>query len=137
MNASDDKKIQIQQMVLKSQRSLKAARQHLQDKDFDFTASRAYYAVFYLMETVLLVKDLSGSTHSGIIRLFSEHFIKTNVFPKDFGKLISRLFRERQSGDYSFGEEISEEVAQEDVRLAEDFSQAIVDYLKQKELLSS
>ncbi len=82
MNASDDKKIQIQQMVLKSQRSLKAARQHLQDKDFDFTASRAYYAVFYLMETVLLVKDLSGSTHSGIIRLFSEHFIKTNVFPR-------------------------------------------------------
>ena len=111
MSASDEKKIQIQQMVLKSQRSLKAARQHLQDKDFDFTVSRAYYAVFYLMEAVLLVKELSGSTHSGIIRLFNEHFIKTSVFPKEFGKLISRLFRERQTGDYSFGEEISEEVA--------------------------
>lgn len=56
-------------------------------------------------------------------------------FHKEFGKLISRLFRERQTGDYSFGEEISEEVAQEDVRLAEEFSQAIVEYLKQNELL--
>ena len=135
MSASDDKQIQIQQMVLKSQRSLKAARQHLQDKDFDFTASRAYYVVFYLMEAVLLVKELSGSTHSGIIRLFNEHFIKTDVFPKEFGKLISRLFRERQIGDYSFVEEISEEVAQEDVRLAEEFSQTIGEYLKQNELL--
>lgn len=43
-------------MFSKSRRSLKAARNHLAEAEFDFAASRAYYAAFYAMEAALLTK---------------------------------------------------------------------------------
>lgn len=38
---------QLQAMIEKSQRSLRAAKEHLSKKDFDFASSKAYYAVFH------------------------------------------------------------------------------------------
>ncbi len=81
---------------------LQAIREQLGDHLYDFASSRAYYAAFYAMQAILLTKDLSFSKHSGVIAAFNRQFIKTGVFPKEFSKLISRLFRERQTGDYEF-----------------------------------
>ena len=60
------------------------------------------YAAFYAIEAILLTKDLVFSKHSAVIGAFSQHFVKTAIFPKEFTRLISRLFRQRQLGDYEF-----------------------------------
>lgn len=91
---------QLQRMIRKAFRSLKAAQRHIEESDYDFASSRAYYAAFYAIEAVLLTKCLSFSKHAGVISAFNRHFVKTAVFPKEFSKIISRLFRERQAGDY-------------------------------------
>lgn len=62
--------------------------------------NRLYYAAYYAVMALLLNSDLKPTTHSGAKSNFSEHFILTNLIPKDFGKIYSQLFTWRQKGDY-------------------------------------
>ncbi len=126
---------QLAQMLSKAERSLAAARRHLVERDYDFAVSRAYYAVFYALEAVLLTRELAFSKHSGVIAAFNREFVRTGVFPARFSKQISRLFRERQIGDYSFGVEVSPERAREDVEIAAGIVRAIQVYLGEKGFL--
>jgi len=132
MNSNERLTEQLQLMIQKAFRSVKAAYRNIEEGDYDFASSRAYYAAFYLMEAVLLTKNLSFSKHAGVISAFNQHFVKTGIFPKDFSKNISRLFRERETGDYDFVLSINEEDAREDARIAEKMVNMIVEYLGQE-----
>lgn len=126
----------IQQMFQKANRSISAAKRHIQEGDYDFASSRAYYAVFYAMQATLLAGKFSFSKHSSVISLFNQHYVKTGIFPKEFGRSISRLFRERQAGDYMFDLSISDVDAALDIQIAENMLQAIGAYLSEQEFLS-
>jgi uncharacterized protein (UPF0332 family) len=132
MNSNERLTEQLQLMIQKAFRSVKAAYRNIEEGDYDFASSRAYYAAFYVMEAVLLTKNLSFSKHAGVISAFNQHFVKTGIFPKDFSKNISRLFRERETGDYDFVLSINEEDAREDARIAEKIVNMIVEYLGQE-----
>ena len=60
-------KKQMQGMMQKAERSIVAAKRHMQNGDYDFASSRAYYAAFYAIEAILLTKNLAFSKHSGVI----------------------------------------------------------------------
>ena len=62
--------------------------------------NRFYYAAFYAAKALLVIKGLDSSKHSGIISLFHEHFVRTNIFNKETAKALSRSFEERQDTDY-------------------------------------
>ena len=64
------------------------------------TINRLYYAAYYAVTALLLKSNIRTSTHNGVKSNFSEHFIKTNVISKEFGKIYSQLFTWRQKGDY-------------------------------------
>jgi len=135
MNEREELSEQLQPMIHKALRSLKAAQRHVAEGDYDFASSRAYYAAFYAIEAILLTKQLAFSKHAGVISAFNQHFVKTAVFPQEFSKIISRLFRERQIGDYRFDSSISKQDAQWDVQIAEKVVRAIMAYLTQEGLL--
>lgn len=129
MNQNELLKKQLQEMMQKAKPSVAAAERDIEDGDYDFASSRAYYAAFYAMEAVLLTRDLAFSKHSGVISAFNDHFLKTAIFPKEFSKLITRLFRERQIGDYQFGLSIEEGEAREDILIAARIVDSIKSYL--------
>lgn len=135
MNTKDHLNAQLALMLKKAGRSLAAARYNIREGDYDFASSRAYYAAFYAIEAILLTKDLSLSKHAGVIAAFNQHFIKPGIFPKEFSKMIERLFRDRQTGDYGFELSISEEEANEDVLMAEKLIGSIEAYLIQNSFL--
>lgn len=126
---------QIKAIIIKAQRSVKAAKGLIEDEDYDFASSRLYYAVYYAMEAILLTKNISSSKHSGVISQFNQFYIKEGVFPKNFSKIISRLFRERQQGDYGFYIDITEDEVLGDVKSVEFFLQEIKDYLEKEGFL--
>jgi uncharacterized protein (UPF0332 family) len=128
---------QLQLMIQKALRSIRVAQRHIEEGNYDFASSRAYYTAFYAIQAILLTKNLSFSKHAGVISAFNQHFVRTGVFPKEFSRLISRLFRERQTGDYEFDLSIGEEDARQDVQIAEQILQAIIAYLTQKGFLQS
>ena len=47
-----------------------------------------------------LDKGFSAHTHSGVIHLIGQNFIAKGFLDKSYGRLFTRLFDLRQSGDY-------------------------------------
>lgn len=73
----------------------------LADKErWNSAINRLYYAAYYAVIALLLKYNLKPTTHNGAKTVFSEHFIKKEIIPKEFGKLYSQLFTWRQKGDY-------------------------------------
>jgi uncharacterized protein (UPF0332 family) len=73
----------------------------LADKQkWNSTINRLYYAAYYAVTALLLASDINSTTHNGTKSKFSEHFIKTNLISKEYGKIYSQLFTWRQKGDY-------------------------------------
>lgn len=64
------------------------------------TINRLYYSAYYIVMALLFSADLKPTTHNGAKSNFSEHFIKTGLIPREFGKMYSQLFTWRQKGDY-------------------------------------
>ncbi len=58
--------------------------------DYDSTVSRVYYAMFFIVESLLLTKNIKVKTHSGLISKFGENFIKNKVFSKVFSKELGK-----------------------------------------------
>ena len=137
LNKDELLKDQLQTMIRKAHRSLAAAKRQIEEGDYDFASSRAYYAAFYAMEAILLTKKLVFSKHGGVIGAFNQHFIRTGIFPKEFSKLITHLFRERQIGDYEFDlAAIGEDEAREDLGISQSIIECIIIYLTKEEFMS-
>ena len=80
------------QLVTKGRRSLSAARSLMERGDYDFAASRAYYAMFYLAEAVLLSKGMAFSKHSAVIAAFGQHLVKPGHLPTQLHEAIRHVF---------------------------------------------
>jgi uncharacterized protein (UPF0332 family) len=77
---------EIEALMTKAEDSLGAARSLLKDNYYDFAASRAYYAMFYVAEALLAHLGQSYSKHSAVISAFGREYIKT-------GKLDTKFHR--------------------------------------------
>ena len=62
--------------------------------------SRAYYAMYYISQALLLSESIDTSTHRGVIKLINLHFVKTGRIASNISKLLSDTYDLRQSGDY-------------------------------------
>jgi uncharacterized protein (UPF0332 family) len=121
---------EIQALLKKAERSLRAASSMIDSRDFDFSLSRAYYAMFYSAEALLLTKDLRFSKHSGVIACFGKEFIKEGVFSEQLYDYLIKRFRERQKGDYDVVSMPSREDALEMVERARIFIVEVNNYLR-------
>jgi uncharacterized protein len=72
-------KSEVRLLLQKAEESLKAAQLLGAEVYRDFAASRAYYAMFYTAQALLLEKGLSFSSHSAVIAAFGREFAKTNA----------------------------------------------------------
>jgi uncharacterized protein (UPF0332 family) len=68
---------------------------------WNLTVNRLYYAAFHACNALLLDNGLSARTHSGLIGLIGQNFIRANILSTEDGRLISNLFSMRQTGDYN------------------------------------
>ncbi|REG83600.1 HEPN domain-containing protein [Algoriphagus antarcticus] len=62
--------------------------------------NRLYYAAFYAVSALIILKNQDSYTHNGVKTVFSALFIKTGIIDKEHGKIYSQLFTWRQKGDY-------------------------------------
>jgi uncharacterized protein (UPF0332 family) len=80
--------------------TLDDARILADNKKWNSTINRLYYAAYYAVIALLLKSNLKPITHKGAKTEFSNHFIKSQIIPKEFGQIYSQLFTWRQKGDY-------------------------------------
>lgn len=121
-------KKEVEILVDKGKRSIGAAKKLLESGYFDFAVSRAYYAIFYLSEALLLERGKSFSKHAAVISAVYDEFIKSNKLPKEFHKVLHRAFDLRQQSDYLSSNPITRDVAErliadveEQLNIATDF----------------
>jgi uncharacterized protein (UPF0332 family) len=111
---------------------LKSADLLIRDGDYDSAVSRAYYAMFYLAEALLLKQGLSFSSHKAVIAAFGKHFIKTGKLKEDFHRALIDAFEKRQVGDYESQVYTDRETAEEVLTKAKAFVEEISRDLKQR-----
>ncbi|MBI2336213.1 MAG: HEPN domain-containing protein [Deltaproteobacteria bacterium] len=123
-------KPEVNLLIDKANRSLIAAEMHFEKGDYDFCASRSYYAMFYAAEGILLEKGKTYSKHSGVLSGFYHHFIATKIFPQRLHEAFHHAFDDRQDADYAFLDPFPKEEAQNLLKEAKKFVEAICNYLK-------
>ena len=95
--------------IEKAFRALEQAQGVIVLKYWETIANRLYYAAYNAISALLIANGNTAQTHSGVIHLFGQQFIKTSVFPTEMGRLYHKLFTMRQTGDYDDTYGITEE----------------------------
>lgn len=84
----------------KAEECLASAHLEFKAGALSFAMNRLYYAAFYAVSALLMESDMSLRKHSGVRAAFHQHFVKTGVLDRKWGKLYDQLFEDRQEGDY-------------------------------------
>lgn len=71
------------------------------NKMWDIAANRYYYSMYHLVHALFLTYGLSCHTHAGLISLFHQNFVKTQMVSEDCGAILSRLEQMRERADYN------------------------------------
>jgi uncharacterized protein (UPF0332 family) len=108
-------------LLAKARRSLRSAEVLLRDGDHDAAVSRAYYAMFYLAEALLLSKNLAFSSHAATIAAFGKEFAKTGALPAELHAYIREAAEARNMGDYQVDSRLNPETASRHIQRAQQF----------------
>lgn len=124
-------KPEVNELLDKARRSIKTAEKIFKDGEVDFAGSRAYYAMFYVAEALLLERGLAFSSHSAIIANFGKEFAKTGILNPKFHNYLTKSQDRRNIGDYAIGKHLTEEEVREMLTWAKEFLKAGENYLEQ------
>ena len=109
MLSEESKKDLIRYRVERSYQILQEAKDNAQLGHWNLAGNRLYYAVFHRCQALLLSEGESVRRHAGMIHKIGMDFIANGKLDRSYGRLITRLFELRQSGDYDEQYNASEE----------------------------
>jgi uncharacterized protein (UPF0332 family) len=105
----------------KSADAIAAAKLLLDNDQANFAAGRAYYAMFYVAEALLVEHGLRSRSHSGIHALFGERFAKVGRVEPKYHRWMLAAFEARIEGDYGFDAALTREDVQTTIDRAVEF----------------
>jgi len=107
-------------------------KQHL----FIPAMNRIYYGMFYAVQALLALDNISFSKHIHVRGHFNLHYIKTSIFPVSFGKLYNTVFEYRQKFDYVDFIKPDETTVKDQLQAVEQFIPAIRNHIQKKSMKS-
>jgi uncharacterized protein (UPF0332 family) len=116
-------------VIRKAKENLDAAELLIQQGFVEIAASRAYYAMFYLTEALLMRKGLHFSSHSAVIAAFGKEYAKTGELDAKFHQNLIKAQAIRQISDYGYNEPLPKNDVEIVIRWAREFNQAVNNYL--------
>lgn len=81
-------------------RTIAEVATHIENGFYNTAVNRMYYACYYAASAMLVANRVITKSHDGVKQMFSLHFVKTGLVPKEYGKFYNNLFEERNTGDY-------------------------------------
>lgn len=103
MNKESDNgmKAYIRYRLEKAQEVYQAALILYEAGQWNSVINRLYYACFYSASALLLYKNISAKSHSGVIGQFSEHIVRTGIISIEDFRVYAKLLNWRTKGDYN------------------------------------
>ncbi|MEW6607169.1 MAG: HEPN domain-containing protein [bacterium] len=123
--------------IQNAKEKLAAAKVLYENGHYKDSISRSYYAMFSSARALLATKGLDSSKHSGVISLFNQHFVKTEIVDKTSGKKLAIAKDMREDGDYKDFMIVSREEAEMQINEAEKIIEEIekvLNELKRKKI---
>ena len=84
----------------KAEEMLASAKRDMEAGDFASANNRAYYAIFHAMRAVLALDGEDFKKHSAVIARFTLNYLKPEILPREYSKLISNASLIRNRSDY-------------------------------------
>ncbi|MFH0774130.1 MAG: HEPN domain-containing protein [bacterium] len=128
--SKEDLKSLIEGYMKSSYERLSSAELLLGAEKFRDSISRSYYAFLDAADALLLTKDLRPKSHSGTLRLFSQHFIKEDILDRKYSRWFKRIEKARLEADYERAKEFTQVEAKEALEEAKEFVETIEKLLK-------
>ena len=122
---------EILKLIEKAEHNINVAKGELNGDAYDICVSRAYYAMFYCTEAILLTKDLRFSKHSAVQSAFGHYFVKTGEVSYDLHRILLDTDAARNRADYDHMVEATKEEAEKVLKDAEYF---VIEIKKKLEL---
>ena len=84
----------------KAKEMLASAKRDMEAEDYASANNRAYYAIFHAMRAVLALDGEDYKKHSAVIARFTLNYLKPEILPPEYSKLISNASLIRNRSDY-------------------------------------
>lgn len=84
----------------KAKEMLASAKRDMDANDYASANNRAYYAIFHAMRAVLALDGEDYKKHSAVIARFTLNYLKPEILPREYSKLISNASLIRNRSDY-------------------------------------
>lgn len=110
MNLSDNERSTIVRMELdKAYKTFADMEFCAKEQKWEAATNRLYYALFHAVSALLISGGQNVKSHRGIMSLFGQQYVRTGLFSREDGSLLSDLVIMRDNADYNLFFEASEE----------------------------
>ncbi|MBK8922699.1 MAG: HEPN domain-containing protein [Saprospirales bacterium] len=100
MMTSEQRNHLIHMRIEQAEKAITQVEFCLKNNQLDMAANRVYYGMFYALLALGLLKGFETSKHLQLIGWFNKTFVFTEVFPKQFTRLLKDAFDTRTDADY-------------------------------------
>lgn len=126
-------KIDLMKYRLETAKSdLNAAKVLIKAKEYKASNNRAYYAIFHAISAIHALDEKPYKKHKDAIGNFNKDYVKTEIFPREMGKKISRAEMIRHASDYDDFYIATKEKSQEQIETAEELIKMVEEYCENK-----
>lgn len=99
--SESERNIIVRRELEKAQRTYNDMEFNAHEGKWEAAANRLYYALFHAISALLIHDGINVKSHRGIMALFGEHYVRTEIFSKKDGSLLSDLVIMRDNADYN------------------------------------
>ena len=110
---------------------LDVATHNLHNDFYGSAINRAYYAIFYAANALLITRQISRGKHTAVIAAFRQCFVKPGLIEAEYSDIYGRVMENRHTSDYEIDLTIDAQVAMEDVNDAQRFVERMETYLRE------
>lgn len=107
---------------------LKSAGILLKEGEYRGANNRAYYAIYHAISAVHALDGKSYKRHKDTLASFNKDYVKTEIFPRDFGRKIAQAEEIRHASDYDDFYIATKEKAEEQIMTAKELIEQIEAY---------
>lgn len=107
---------------------LKSADILLKEGEYRGANNRAYYAIYHAISAVHALDGKSYKRHKDTLANFNKDYVKTEIFPRDFGRKIAQAEEIRHASDYDDFYIATKEKAEEQIMTAKELIEQIEAY---------
>lgn len=119
----------------RAKETLKVAKTLLDSGNYKDSNNRSYYAAFYAMKSIYVIKGKDYKKHKTLLANFNREFVATEIFPRSLGRKISMLAIIREQSDYNDFYVASRQESLQQYETAKELIEVIERYLRSNNYL--